>query len=152
MALTMLVLPAPDGPKRAVTADALLNRASRTKSPSCLRTATSNTSTSDARSNPPRKQLGNDERRERKHNSDGDQACGICVAAGHLRVSVDRRRQCASFARNVGDEGDGGAELAERFGEAEHKTRENPGERKWQGDGEKHERRARAERAGGVFE
>ena len=44
-------------------------------------------------------------------------------AAGVLRGAVDRGRQGLRLAGNVGDEGDGRAELADRLGEAENQRR-----------------------------
>ena len=51
------------------------------------------------------------------------------VAARHLREGVDRRRQRLRLARNVGDEGDGGAELAHRLGEAQDHAGDDAGQR-----------------------
>ena len=58
------------------------------------------------------------------------------VAAGDLRERVDRGRDGLRLARDVGDEGDGGAELAERLGEAQHHAGDDAGQRERQRDGE----------------
>ena len=44
------------------------------------------------------------------------------VAARHLGEGVDRRRQGLGLAGDVGDEGDGGAELAHRLGEGQDRA------------------------------
>ena len=61
--------------------------------------------------------LRRDQRGERDDDGDDDEPPRRGVAAGDLRERVDRGRQRLRLARDVGDEGDGGAELAERLGE-----------------------------------
>ena len=57
---------------------------------------------------------------------------------GHLGEGVDGGRDRLRLARNVGHEGDGGAELAERLGEAEHDAGDEAGQRERQGHGQEH--------------
>ena len=57
------------------------------------------------------------------------------IAARHLREGVDRRRQRLRLAGDVGDEGDGGAELAHRLGEAQDHAGDDAGQDQRQGDG-----------------
>ena len=118
--LTMLVLPAPDGPNSAVAPPSLANCALSENSPSCF-----STSTDQHRHAPCKSRAGaagepfrRDQRGERNDDRDDRPAAARRVAARHLRQRVDRRRDGLRLARNVGDEGDGGAELAERRGEA----------------------------------
>ena len=73
-------------------------------------------------------------------------------AARHLGVGVDRQRHGLGDAGDVADEGDGGAELAERPGEGEHEAGEDAGERQRQGDRRQHADAAGAERRGGGAE
>src|SRR6185369_15965837 len=112
--LTMEVLPAPDGPNSAVAPPPVSNFAAIGNSPSRFSTSTESISVSvithaGAAGEP----LRRDERRERDDDRDDDEASRSGIAAGDLRQRVDRRRKGLRLARDIGDEGDGGAELAE---------------------------------------
>ena len=56
------------------------------------------------------------------------------VAVGRLGQRVDGDGNRARLAGNIGDEGDGGAELAEAAGEGEHQAGENARRHQRQGD------------------
>src|SRR5207342_1550653 len=119
--LTMEVLPAPDGPNSAVAPPVVSNFAAIWNSPSRFSTSTESISVSvithaGAAGEPFR----GDEGRQRDDDGDDDKAHRRGVAVGDLRERVDRRRQRLCLAGDVGDEGDGGAELAERLGERQH--------------------------------
>ena len=66
------------------------------------------------------------------------------IAARHLGEGVDRRRQRLRLAGDVGDEGDGGAELAHRLGEAQDHAGDDAGQDQRQGDGQRTPRRGLA--------
>ena len=72
---------------------------------------------------------GRRRRRSSVRRSAGSSPPGTCV------IGVDRRRHRLGDARNVADEGDGGAEFAERARKGEHHAGEDTGERQRQGDG-----------------
>ncbi len=74
------------------------------------------------------------------------------LAAGDLGEGVDRRGQGLGLARDVGDEGDGGAELAQRLGIGQHHAGHHAGQRQRQGDRGKHPGPRRAKRAGRLLE
>ena len=65
---------------------------------------------------------------------------------------VDRRRNRLRLAGNIRHEGDGGAELAQRAGKAQHHAGDDARQSQRQRDGEKHQAPVGAERRGGVFE
>ena len=153
MALTSEVLPAPDRPKRATSppprgeagieqesAQAMLDVDGERHSTSSRRLA--------------RRAISSDASRRQHGDGDRDegQAQRAHVAARHLREGVDGRGQRLRLAGDVGDEGDGGAELAHGLGEAQDHA----------GDDARHDQRQRhggeypgaigAERAGGLLE
>src|SRR5262245_42030965 len=122
---TTVVLPAPEGPNRAVTPFAVAKRAATVNSPSRVEDARErvfslfSTSTASmllsvkAHAGPARQPFGENERHERNRDRDQHQASGGGIAPGRLGVSIDRGRDCLRLARDVGDEGDGCAEFAE---------------------------------------
>src|SRR5262245_30490253 len=115
--LTIEVLPEPDAPNSAVTPPAVSNFAASENSPSLFSTSTASISIPVvSHAGTPREPLGCDQRGER--DNDRHQYKSHCrgVATGHLRQCVDRGRDRLRLAGDVGDEGDGGAELAERLG------------------------------------
>src|ERR1043165_492926 len=119
--LTSVVLPAPDGPKRAVTPFAVAKRALTVNWPSRAFSRFSTSTLSmllsvKAHAGPPRQPLGDDERHQRNRDRDQHQASGGRIATGGLRESVDRGGDRLRLAGDVGDERDGRAELAERLG------------------------------------
>src|SRR5258706_10972582 len=119
--LTIVVLPAPDGPNRAVTPPEVSNCADSAKSPSCFSTETASILfTVEPRAGAARQPFGGNQRDQRDGDRHDDEAAGRRVAAGNLRERVDRRRDGLRLARNVGHERDGGAKLAQRLGEAKH--------------------------------
>ena len=118
--LTMLVLPAPDGPNSAVTPLSLVKLRVERKlaelffdvdgqhdQAPCKRALARRANHSDAIS-----------AASEMMTATMTSASAARVAARHLRQRVDRRRDGLRLARNVGDEGDGGAEFAERAGKA----------------------------------
>src|SRR5262249_31662620 len=127
--LAIVVLPAPDEPNSAVTPPAASNLASSVKSPSRFPTSSANILLSvDARVGKPREQFGCDKRQQREDDSDDHQPqCGG-IARWRLRIGIDRGRDRLRLAGDIRHEGDGRAELAERFGEAQH----HAGDDAWQ--------------------
>src|SRR5436190_6074885 len=151
--LTIEVLPAPEGPYSAVAPPSVSNRAAIAKSPRRFSTSTKSISVSViAHAGAPREPLRRNQRRERDHDGDDDKAGRGGIAVRDLREGVDRSRQRLRLAGNVGDEGDGGAELAERLGEAQHHAGDDAGQCERQRDGEKDPRPAGAKRGGGVLQ
>ena len=93
-----------------------------------------------------------DQRGERDDDGDHHQLQRGGVAARHLRERVDRRRDGLRLARDVGDEGDGGAELAERLGKASTMPAMMPGSASGSVTVTKAPEPAGAERRGGVLQ
>src|SRR5262249_9814199 len=157
--LTSVVLPAPEGPNTAVTPDAVSNCAAIENSPSCFSTSTASiyspwkrmparrASHSDSTSATSESTIATTTSRPAAASPPGGG-----VAARHLRERIDRGRECLGLARDVGHEGDGGAELAERLGEAQHETGDQPWQCQRQRHGEEHTRPIGAERRSGIFE
>src|ERR1044071_2266051 len=117
--LTIEVLPDPDGPNSAVTPSGASNAAATLKSPSFFSTSTASMSLPvEARAGAAREPFGSDQRDQRDHDRDHDQACGRSIGVRNLRIGIDRRRDGLRLARNVRHERDGRAEFAERLGEA----------------------------------
>src|SRR3546814_12391886 len=54
-----------------------------------------------------------------------------------LGQAVERQREGACLAGDVGDEGDGGAEVTQAAREGEHRAGQDAGQRQRQGDGQK---------------
>src|SRR5882724_7874436 len=134
--LISVVLPAPEGPNRAVTPFAVAKRALTVNSPSRAfnRFSTSTVSTLlsvKAHAGPACQPFGEHERHERNRDRDQHQASGGCIATGRLGEGVDRGGDRLGLTRDVGDEGDGRAELAERLGKAEHAARDQPWQCEW---------------------
>src|SRR3954453_14058386 len=112
--LTSEVLPAPDTPNRPVTRPSLANAASMKKSPSCLETSTRSISASmQAPGGAARKEFGCDQRGHGDDDGDDYQAQRRGIAIRGLDQRIDRRGDGLGLAGDVGDEGDGGAELAD---------------------------------------
>src|SRR5450759_2507583 len=121
--LMMLVLPAPEGPNKAVAPLSLANCAFKDNSPIFFSISTTSMSyPMQTRCRAPGEPFRRDQRGERNNHSDDYELQRGAVAARHLRERVDRGRDGLRLARNVGDEGDGGAELAERAGKRQHHT------------------------------
>src|SRR5215212_1171824 len=119
--LTKVVLPAPDGPNNAVTPLFASKRTASEKSPSFFSASTDSISISvEAGAGAARQPFGGDQRRERDDDGDDNQPARRAFATRHLHEGVDCRRDGLRLAGNIGHEGDGGAELAQRLGEAEH--------------------------------
>src|SRR5450432_1664314 len=135
--LTSVVLPAPEGPNTPVTPLPLWKRALREKSPSRFSTSTpSILFPVEAHAGAARKPFGGDQRGKRNRNGHQHQAAGRRISVGHLGVGVDGGRDGLRLARNVGHERDGGAELAERLGEAEQDAGNEAGQRQRQRHGQ----------------
>src|SRR6185369_3053805 len=98
--------------KRATMGASLENAASRRKVP--RGTATSTSSMVRARGAATHQPLGECERCEREQHGEERQAHRLRIAARNLGERVDRERQRARLAGNVGDEGDGRAEFSQR--------------------------------------
>ena len=130
MTLTSEVLPEPERPNSAVSPPPVSKRASSRKAPSRCRMSTlERHSTSSRRSALARHHLGGEQRQHRDRDRDQRQPQRAGIAARHLREGVDRRRQRLRLAGDVGDEGDGGAELAHRLGEAQDHAGDDAGQR-----------------------
>src|SRR5882672_720482 len=129
MALTTEVLPAPDRPNSAVTPSPVWNEAERLQAPSLRSTSTDSIFLAHY---PARRAAHQDfryvERGERQQHRDDAQAHRGRVARRGLRVRVDRERQRARLARNVGNEGDGRAELAQAAREGEQHAGDHAGQ------------------------
>src|SRR5271156_4129651 len=89
--LTTEVLPAPDGPNRAVAPRAAWNRTLSFSAPSCFSTSTVSTLSFpvEAYGGAPCEPLRGDQRRERQHDRHHDQPARFLVAARDLRQGVD---------------------------------------------------------------
>src|SRR4029453_2565694 len=117
--LTSVVLPAPEGPNRAVTPFAVAKRALTVNSPKRLSTSTLSMLLSvKAHAGPARQPFGNHKRYQRDRDGDQHKPQGARIATGSLGKRIDRSGNRLCLARDVGDEGDGRAELAERLGKA----------------------------------
>ena len=97
IALTTLVLPEPERPKRPTIGASAENLTSRWKSPSCCSMSTSIIALRlrGAAGEPFRRR----ERDDRQHDRDDAEAQRLRIAAGHLRERVDRQRQRLRLAR-----------------------------------------------------
>src|SRR5690554_2065676 len=144
IALSTLVLPAPDGPTRATMRASSSIRTRRSNPP--RRSWMSRLSTGHALQESswlvlraalaPPQPLRGKQRRQRDGDRDRRQAPDRRLAARHLHQAVDGRGDGSGFAGDRGDEGDGGTELAQRLGKAQHRARHQPWPGQWQGDGE----------------
>src|SRR5579862_3120720 len=124
IAFTIVDFPEPDRPKSATMGASLRNAASSVNDP--RRAATSTSSMARIRRvAPAREPLGESQRRKRQHDGEDRKAQRLRVAAGHLRVRVDRERQGARLARYVRHERDRRAELAQRPREGEQGARDD---------------------------
>src|SRR5215831_2570621 len=133
--LTIDVLPEPEAPNSAVTPSAASNAAAIEKSPRRFSTSTASMLFPvKARSRAPREPFRDDQRQQRDRDRDQHQPAGGGIAAGNIGIGVDRRGDGLRLARNIGDEGDGGAELAQRLGEAQHHAGDHAGQGERQGD------------------
>ena len=104
------------------------------------------------RVDPARQRVGGEQRGEGDGDGDERQPERRRLAAGHLGVGVDRRRDGLGDAGNVADEGDRRAELAEGAGEGEHRAGEDPRQHQRQRDRQEHQEPVGAERRGRGFE
>ena len=127
------VLPEPDAPNRPVTRPSLVEFGVEENSPSCLVTSTRSMVISRAGvGGAPREPFGGDQRAHRDHDGDDHEARCSSVAVRRLDQRVDRGRNGLGLAGNIGDEGDGRAELADRLGKAEHHAGEHARQRQRQ--------------------
>src|SRR6185369_1223971 len=136
MAFTSVVFPEPERPKSATMGASLENAASSRNLP--RGTATSTSSMVRTRGAATHQPFGECERRERKQHGEEREAHRLSIAARNLRERVDRERQRARLARNVGDEGDGGAEFSQRARERKESPRRDAGNGKRERHGEEH--------------
>src|SRR5258705_13283361 len=89
--LTTVVLPAPEGPNKAVTPFAVAKRALRVNAPSRFSTSTLSMLLSvKAHAGAARQPFGEHERHQRDRDRDQHQASRGCIAAGRLCEGVDR--------------------------------------------------------------
>src|SRR5712691_4185984 len=153
IALTSVVLPAPERPNSAVRPAPLSNAASSTKSPKRCVTATLSTSEPQGTAGGALDQhLRDEQREERDRDRDGGQPQRREIAARYLDQRVDRGRQGLGLAGDVRDEGDRRAELAERASEGQDHAGEDARQDQRQGDCRKYPEGVGAERRGGVFQ
>src|SRR5579863_3107257 len=151
----MLVLPAPERPSSAVSPLGASKRAAMclpplSGAPRCNSTSTLNATGSenalsedalskDALSKdmappgriaptgtPPYQHFGSKQRRQRYQHRNDRQPDHLGFTARGLQACENRQRQRFGFARNAGDEGDGGAELPDRPGKAQHQPGQQP--------------------------
>src|SRR5882724_3472409 len=114
--LTIEVFPAPDGPYSAVTPSGVSNFATMAKSPSFFSTSTVSMSAPvQSRAGAARQPFGSDQRDQRYRDRNEHQPPGGGISVRDLRVGVDRGRYGLRLTRDVGDERDRGAELAQRL-------------------------------------
>src|SRR6185503_11721638 len=111
--LSTVLLPAPERPKSAVTAPPVMNAASSEKLPTRQRTSNSSIAARGAHRGAAQEHLRGHQRGEGQQDREYAEPQRLRVAAGHLGEGVDRERQRLRFPWDVGDEGDGGAELAQ---------------------------------------
>src|SRR5690242_8797642 len=119
--LTSVVLPAPDGPNSPATPSGISSWALMKKSPSRFSTSMASISLSvKVRAGAPRQPFGDHKGSERDENCDQYQASCRFVSARRLREGVDRSRDGLRLARDIRHECNGGAELSQRLGKAQH--------------------------------
>ena len=151
MALTTLVLPAPEGPNSAVTpARSQLERHVEREGAEAVAQRDL-----DAHRRMRARRCGEfGERHEdqRQHDGDQRQPRRFRLAARRLQRGVDRQRQGARLAGNVGDEGDDRAELAEARGERGDHAGDDAGKRERQRQVDQPVEPARAQRLGGLVQ
>src|SRR3546814_612557 len=140
---TTEVLPAPDRPNRAVTPGPASKRTPRRKAPRPASMSTDRVKAAYPPGNAPCEHLRADQREHRQGDGDQRQAHRGALPARDLEQRVDGDRQRARLARNVRDEGDGGAELAESLGEGEDGAGVDPRQDERQRDGQEDHRRRR---------
>src|SRR6266850_2718190 len=133
MRLSTVLLPAPERPKRAVTPPPVANAASSAKAPTRQRTSNSSIAAGGAHGGASHQDVGSHQRHQRQDDREDAQAQRLRVASGHLGKCIDRERQRLGLARDVGDEGDGGAELAEAAREGKQHPRQDTREDERQG-------------------
>ena len=126
--------------------DAALARERRHRprnSPSCFDTSTrSMISFRAAARGAPCEPFRGDQRRHRDTIDTTTSRSAARIAVRRLDQRIDRRGNGLGFAGNIGDEGDGGAEFADRLGKAEHHAGEHARQRQRQRDGERTPARA----------
>ena len=152
--LMMRVLPAPDGPNSAGDAAVALERARERKVAEPLFDVDGQhvIRRASARRRGAPSHSDSDQRDQRNDDRDDDEPQRGRIAARHLRERVDRRRDGLRLARNVGDEGDRGAEFAERAGEASTMPAMMPGSASGSVTVANTPRPVGAERRGGVLQ
>src|SRR3954468_991362 len=151
--LTSVLLPAPEGPNRAVTPLAVAKYALTVNSPRRFSTSTLSTLLSvKAHAGPAGQPFGEHERHQRNRDRDQHQASGRRIAAGGLCESIDCGGNRLRFTWDVGDKRDSCAELAERLRKAEHAAGEQTRQRERQRYRRKNAQPVGAERCGGLLE
>src|SRR6476660_10036612 len=99
--LTTDVLPAPEGPNKAVAPLCASKRAAREKSPSCFSTSTDSMSLSvETRASAAGEPFGGDERHQRDYDGDDNKPARGAFAAGYLHEGIDGRGDGLGFAGN----------------------------------------------------
>ena len=122
IACTSVVLPEPERPKSATIGASLANAASSAEGAAARRRRRPQAWRVSGGACAAHEPFGERERGERERHREERQAQRLVVAAGHLGEGVDRERQRLRLAGDVGDERDGGAELAQRAREAEQRA------------------------------
>src|SRR6478609_9369699 len=152
MTFRMVVFPAPERPKSAVTPPPAVKAASSAKAPTRQRTSRSSIAAGGAHVGATQQEFGSHQRRQGEQDRQEAQAQRLRVAPRHLRERIDGERQRLGFARDVGDESDGGTELAQAAGEGKQHAGENARKDERQGDAGKYPNGRRPEGGRGVFQ
>src|SRR5215469_10943381 len=112
--LVNVLLPLPERPKSAITPGVgAVKVASRRNPANCLSTETSSTSAAHVAAYAPHQQFCGEQPEESQPEGEQGEPQRERIASRRLHRRVQRERQRARHARNVGGEGDDGAELAE---------------------------------------
>ena len=147
--LTSEVFPAPEAPNRPVTRPSLAKATSTRKFTELFCDVNAQHGQFPCRRlcGAPREPFGGDQGCQRDQDRDHHQPQCRGVAIRRLDQRIDRRGNGLGFAGDVGHEGNGGAELADRLGKAEHHAGQHARQRQRQRDRQEHPPGCRAQRA-----
>src|SRR4030095_8544982 len=150
MALTSVLLPAPERPNSPTTGASAAKRARSTQLPTCCSGSTSiiGLRSGGACGQP----FGSDERENGQHDRYDAEAPRLRVATRCLRQCVDGQRQCFRLAWDVGNECDRRAELAETAGERQQNAGDDARQSQGKRDRREHPRARAAQSLGCRFE
>src|SRR5256885_12968382 len=146
--LTTEVLPAPERPNNAVTPSPASKAAFIWKAPSRRSMSTVSVIAHDPSRRAPHQHFRNIQRSERQQYRNETQPQRRLVSRRRLGKGIDRERQRARLAGDVGDERDGRAELAQAAREGQQHARDDSRQRERQGDGKEYADAAGAQCAG----